>query len=64
MGLVRREPRKRIRLAQAAKMIGCSTDTLLRWGIFKVFKLNPDNKTSPWMVFEAEIHAYIAKTER
>lgn len=64
MGLVRREPRKRIRLAKAAKMIGCSTDTLLRWDLFKTFKLNPEKRTSPWMVYEAEILAHIARTER
>lgn len=64
MTLIKRTPKKRIKLAKAAEMLGCSTDTLLRQKTFKVYKLNPDSKTSPWMCFEAEVLAHLEKTEQ
>lgn len=51
--------KKRIRLSKAARMMGCSTDTLLRRQTFQIYKLNPNSKTSPWMCYEEEVLAHL-----
>lgn len=66
MSLVRRKRRKQIRITRAAKLIGCSSESIRTGAIgkFELFKLNPDSERSPWMMFEAELEAFLDRREQ
>jgi hypothetical protein len=65
MALFTRKPKKTIRITRAAKLIGCSSESIRTGAVgdFRLFKLNPDKATSPVMMFEEELHAYLEKRE-
>jgi hypothetical protein len=46
-------------------LIGCSSESIRTGAVgqFEMFKLNPDKVTSPWMMYEAELHDYLERTE-
>jgi hypothetical protein len=64
-GLVRRKPIKRIKISKAAELIGCSSESIRngRVGPFRLFKLNPDRVTSPWLMYEADLNAFLERRE-
>jgi hypothetical protein len=65
MSLIRRKPKKRIRISKAAELIGCSSESIRTGAVgkFRMFKLNPDKTTSPWMMYESELNDYLERTE-
>lgn len=65
MALFKRKLRKAIRITAAAKIIGCSSESIRTKAVgdFQIFKLNPEKATSPLMMFEAELEAYLEKRE-
>lgn len=68
MGLYKRNPnpKKAIRITAAAEIIGCSAQAI-RIGLvgnFKMFKLNPDRKTSPLLMYESELNHYLDVRDR
>jgi hypothetical protein len=64
-GLVRRRPRRAIRITKAAELIGCSSESIRigAVGKFQLFKLNPDRATSPWLMYESELTEYLERRE-
>lgn len=64
MGLLKRKPRKAIRISEAARKIGCSSESIRtkRIGNFEMFRLT-DGPTSPLYCFEAEVDAFIARVQ-
>lgn len=66
MALIRSKPKKTIRIRDAAKYIGCSSESIRTGAVgqFRIFKLNPGRVTSPWLMHEAELTAYLERRER
>ena len=64
MPLIKRKPRKTIRISQAAKMIGCSPESIRTGSIggFQTFKLN-DGRTSPLYCYEAEVIEFLRRVQ-
>jgi hypothetical protein len=65
MSLLKLKPRKRIRITKAAKMIGCSSESIRTGAVgpFKIFKLNPEKATSPFLMYEADLNEYLERKE-
>lgn len=71
--MLKRKPRKTIRVRRAAEIIGCSSEAIRRGIIgliypggvkpFTMFKLNPHVPTSPLLMFESELDEYLEKRE-
>lgn len=59
-----KKPRKKIRLKEAAEILGCSSQSILTGAVgnFKMVRLN-NKKTSPFYVFEADVLAFALKLE-
>lgn len=66
MALIRSKLKKTIRMRKAAEIIGCSSESIRTGAVgkFRLFKLNPDRVTSPWLMHEAELTAYLERRER
>lgn len=66
MSLFKRKPKKVIRITKAAKIIGCSSESIRTGAVggFLLFKLNPEKTTSPLLIFENELEAYLEKREK
>lgn len=66
MALATRKKRKVIRVREAAEIIGCSSESIRTGavGAFRTFKLNPEKTTSPLLMFEADLEAFLDKRER
>lgn len=66
MALIRSKVKKTIRVREAAKFIGCSSESIRTGAVgnFRIFKLNPDKATSPWLMHEAELEAFLERREK
>ncbi len=66
MALYSKKPKKVIRITQAAELIGCSSESIRTGAVgdFRLFKLNPEKATSPVLMFEEELMAYLQKREK
>lgn len=64
MSLIKRKPRKVIRITEAAKAIGVSSETIRNGlGGFQLFKFDEDKLTSPLYMYEAELEQFLKKLE-
>jgi hypothetical protein len=65
-GLVRRSPRRAIKIGQAAALLACSSESIRTGAIgrFKLFKQDPAKRNSAWLVHEAEVLDFIERRER
>jgi len=65
MPLLHRKPRKAIRISKAAELIGCSSESIRSGAIgnFTLFKLNPDKPRSLWLMYEADLLAYLERRD-
>lgn len=66
MSLLKRKPRKLLRVREAAAAIGCSSKSIRTGAIgnFTLIPLNPGRETTPLLVYEAEVVAFIERRER
>jgi hypothetical protein len=64
MSLIRRKPTKKIRVSEAARLIGCSSKSIKRGAIgnFRLFRLK-DSRTSPYYVLAADVERFLEQIE-
>lgn len=58
MPLLKRQPKKLIRVSEAAQQLGCDTRTAKK--LFKVKRLT-EGRTSPFVMFKRDLDEYLAK---
>jgi hypothetical protein len=65
-GLVRRAPKRAIKISKAAQMMACSSESIRTGAIgkFTLFKQSPTKRNSAWLVYEAEVLDFIDRRER
>lgn len=66
MSLIKRKPRKAIRITEAAKLIGCSSESIRTGAVgrFTTFKLNPQRRNSPLYCYEAEVMRFLEEVQQ
>ena len=65
MPLFKKKPRKPIRISEAARLIGCSSESLRTGAIgnFRMFRMDPAKPNSPWMCYERDVLDFIERRE-
>jgi hypothetical protein len=65
-GLVKRRPRRAIKISKAAQLLSCSSESIRTGAIgrFTLFKQDPAKRNSAWLVYEAEVIDFIDRRER